>query len=137
MSTTPLVLVHGAWLSSASWENFAGHFAERGFEVSAPEWPRKHGDVGELREESDELAGLGVTEIVDHYDAVIRSLPEPPVLMGHSFGGLFVQLLLEPRPGARGGGAQPGPAQGRPAAALLDPQGGLVGAPPAVAGWCR
>ena len=42
-----LVLVHGAWLSARSWENFAEYFGKRGFDVSAPEWPRKHGDVDE------------------------------------------------------------------------------------------
>ena len=39
----PLMLIHGAWLSARSWENFADYFAKRGFAVSAPEWPRKRG----------------------------------------------------------------------------------------------
>ena len=61
----PLVLIHGAWLSARSWENFAEYFGGRGFAVSAPEWPRKHGDVEELREATEEIKGLGLTEIVD------------------------------------------------------------------------
>ena len=64
----PLMLIHGAWLSARSWESFVDYFDKRGFGVSAPEWPRKHGDVEELREQADELAGLGLTEIVDHYE---------------------------------------------------------------------
>ena len=48
---THVMFVHGAWLSSGSWENFARYFGDRGFEVSAPEWPRKEGDVDRLREE--------------------------------------------------------------------------------------
>ena len=67
----PLMLIHGAWLSARSWERFADYFAKRGFDVSAPEWPRKHGDVEALREESAELAGLGLDEIVDHYEELI------------------------------------------------------------------
>ena len=63
--------------------------------MSAPEWPRKHGDVEELRDGADELAGLGLTEIVDPYAALIGKLDEPPVLIGHSFGGLIVELLLD------------------------------------------
>ena len=39
----PLMLIHGAWLSARSWENFADYFGKRGFAVSAPEWPRKEG----------------------------------------------------------------------------------------------
>src|SRR4051794_27477596 len=92
-SRGPLMLIHGAWLSARSWETFAKYFAGRGYDVSAPEWPRKHGDVEELRESSDEIAGLGITEILDQYEGLIRALDEPPVLVGHSFGGLFVQLL--------------------------------------------
>ncbi len=74
----PLVLIHGAWLSARSWEKFADYFDKRGFAVSAPEWPRKHGDVEELRADGDELAGLGLDEIVDHYEALIRGLDQPP-----------------------------------------------------------
>ena len=69
----PLMLVHGAWLSARSWERFAAYFGERGFAVSTPEWPRKHGDVDELRDQADELAGLGLTEIVEHHEGLIRS----------------------------------------------------------------
>ena len=36
----PLILIHGAWLSARSWENYADYFGKRGFAVSAPEWPR-------------------------------------------------------------------------------------------------
>jgi pimeloyl-ACP methyl ester carboxylesterase len=90
-----MILIHGAWLSARSWENYVSYFTGLGYDVFTPEWPRKDGDVEELREDTSELAGLGVGEIVDHYDALIRALPEPPVLIGHSFGGLFVQLLLD------------------------------------------
>ena len=89
-----MILIHGAWLSARSWENYIAFFSARGYDVSAPEWPRKHGDVEELREDTSELAGLGVAEIVDYYDELIRAMDAPPVLIGHSFGGLFVQLLL-------------------------------------------
>jgi non-heme chloroperoxidase len=87
---TPLMLIHGAWLSARSWANFAEYFGSRGFNVAAPEWPRKEGDVAELRENAGELEGLGLTEIVDHYESAIRALDQPPVLIGHSFGGLIV-----------------------------------------------
>ena len=91
----PLILIHGAWLSARSWENYADYFAKRGFAVSAPEWPRKHGDVEELRETPEGLAGLGVEEIIEHYEQLISGLDQPPVLIGHSYGGLFVELLLD------------------------------------------
>ena len=125
----PLMLIHGAWLSARSWENFADYFGQRGFAVSAPEWPRKHGDVEELRADADELKGLGITEIVDHYDAQIRALEEAPVLVGHSFGGLIVELLLDRGLGRAGVAISPAPPKG----ILVLPFSSLKAAAPALA----
>jgi pimeloyl-ACP methyl ester carboxylesterase len=51
--------------------------------------------VRALQEEPDpRLAYLGIQAIVDHYAEIVSGLSKPPVLIGHSFGGLFVQLLL-------------------------------------------
>ena len=125
----PLLLIHGAWLSARSWENFAEYFGKRGFAVSAPEWPRKHGDVEELRRDAEELAGLGLAEIVDHYDALIGELDEPPVLIGHSFGGLIVELLLDRGLGRAGVALSPAPPKG----ILILPFSSLKAASPALA----
>jgi pimeloyl-ACP methyl ester carboxylesterase len=111
-AATPLMLIHGAWLSARSWENYADYFGRRGFAVSAPEWPRKHGDVEEIRETAEESKGLGVKEIVDHYEGLIGELDEPPVLIGHSYGGLFVELLLDRGLGRAGVAMSPAPPKG-------------------------
>jgi len=108
----PLLLVHGAWLSARSWENYVDYFGSRGFAVSAPEWPRKQGDVEEMRETADDSAGLGVEEIVNHYAALIGELEQPPVLIGHSYGGLFVELLLDRGLGRAGVAMSPAPPKG-------------------------
>ena len=125
----PLMLVHGAWLSARSWENFADYFRDRGFTVSAPEWPRKHGDVEQLRVATEELECLGLTEIVDHYGSQIKSLEEPPVLIGHSFGGLIVELLLDRGLGRAGVAMSPAPPKG----ILVLPFSSLKAAAPALA----
>jgi pimeloyl-ACP methyl ester carboxylesterase len=39
------------------------------------------------------LARKSVGQIADHLDAVIKKLTTPPALIGHSFGGLLVQIL--------------------------------------------
>ena len=108
----PLMLIHGAWLSARSWENYADYFGKRGFAVSAPEWPRKHGDVEELRETAETSAGLGVQEIVDHYARLIGDLDQAPMLIGHSYGGLFVELLLDRGLGRAGVAMSPAPPKG-------------------------
>jgi len=126
---TSLMLIHGAWLSSRSWETFAEYFRNRGFAVSAPEWPRKQGDVEELREAADEIKGLGLAEIVDHYESQIRALDDPPVLIGHSFGGLIVELLLDRWLGRAGVAMSPAPPKG----ILVLPFSSLKAAAPALA----
>ena len=108
----PLMLIHGAWLSARSWENYVDYFAKRGFAVSAPEWPRKQGDVEEIRETAEASAGLGVKEIVDHYEELIGEFDHPPVLIGHSYGGLFVELLLDRGLGRAGVAMSPAPPKG-------------------------
>ncbi len=108
----PLLLIHGAWLSTRSWENYADYFDRKGYAVSAPEWPRKHGDVEQMRETSGDSAGLGVTEIVDHYADLIAELAEPPVIVGHSYGGLVTELLLDRGLGQAGVAMSPAPPKG-------------------------
>jgi pimeloyl-ACP methyl ester carboxylesterase len=125
----PLMLIHGAWLSARSWENFTDYFESRGFKASAPEWPRKEGDVEELRAASEDIKGLGLAEIVDHYQGEIEALDEPPVLIGHSYGGLIVELLLDRGLGRAGVAISPAPPKG----ILVLPFSTLKAAAPALA----
>ncbi len=125
----PIMFIHGAWLSARSWENFSEFFEARGYDVSAPEWPRKEGDVAELPESTDEIKGLGLDEIVDHYEEQIQGLDEAPVLIGHSFGGLIVELLLDRGLGKAGVAMSPAPPKG----ILVLPFSSLKAASPALA----
>ena len=111
-SAPPIVLVHGLWLTPRSWEGWKERFESRGREVHAPAWPRMHGDVEDLRRDPSPLNGLGVQEIVDHYDAFIRGLGRPPVIMGHSFGGLVTEMLLDRGLGVCGVAISPAPVKG-------------------------
>jgi len=89
-----IVFIHGAWLASNSWERFAAFFAARGYTTLTPEWPRKADGVAGQRDHADHLGDLGVAEIVDHYAGIIDALEAPPIIIGHSFGGLITQILL-------------------------------------------
>jgi pimeloyl-ACP methyl ester carboxylesterase len=123
------MFVHGAWLSSQSWETFAGYFRDKGYDVSAPEWLRKEGDIAQLRESTDAIEGLGLTEVVDHYEQQIRALDQEPILIGHSFGGLIVELLLDRGLGRAGVAMSPAPPKG----ILVLPFSSLKAASPALA----
>src|SRR5207237_8872254 len=59
-------------------------------------------DPEETRRDPSGLRGLGIKTVVDHYDKIIRELDRPPIMIGHSFGGLFTQILLDRGLGAAG-----------------------------------
>jgi alpha-beta hydrolase superfamily lysophospholipase len=80
--------------------------------VHAPAWPRIQGEVEDLRRDPSALNGLGVTEVVDHYAGIVRGLDRPPVIMGHSFGGLVTEMLLDRGLGVAGVAISPAPIKG-------------------------
>jgi pimeloyl-ACP methyl ester carboxylesterase len=90
-----ILLIHGAWVTPRSWDPFRGFYEQRGYRVLTPPWPGIEGEVEEIRRDPSPLAGVGIAEIVDRYEQIIGLLDEPPIIMGHSFGGLFAQMLLD------------------------------------------
>jgi alpha-beta hydrolase superfamily lysophospholipase len=102
MGTNNIVLVHGLWLTPLSWEYWAHHFTERGYSVYAPSWPGMERDIRALRRQPDGYANVGIRQIVDRYEKLVLELDSPPILIGHCFGGLVVQELLDRGLGACG-----------------------------------
>ena len=91
-----VVFIHGAWVTPLCWERFLSFFEERGYQTLAPPWPGKEISIEEQRASpSSTLRGLVIKEIVAYYAALITGMLDQPVIAGHSFGVLFVQLLLE------------------------------------------
>ena len=97
-----IVLIHGMWMTPLSWEHWAERYRGQGHEVIAPGWPGLDREPAELRADPSPLHGLSVTDVVDHYDEIIGRLDRPPVIIGHSFGGLISQLLLNRGLGSAG-----------------------------------
>ena len=98
-----VIFIHGAWVTPMCWRYFEPYFADRGFHTLAPAWPLKGRAVeDQLQDPDPRLAQVGIPEIVAHYKDIIRAQVKPPILIGHSFGGLIVQLLLDRGLGAAG-----------------------------------
>jgi pimeloyl-ACP methyl ester carboxylesterase len=95
MDTNNIVLVHGLWLTPLSWEYWAHHYTELGCSVYAPSWPGMERDIRALRRQPETYAEVGVKQIVDRYEKLVLELDSPPILIGHCFGGLVVQELLD------------------------------------------
>ena len=106
------VLVHGLWLTPLSWEKWIDHYKSKGYDVIAPAWPGMEGDIDQVRSNTKPYENLGITEIADHYEQIIRGLDKPPIIMGHSAGGVFTQILLDRGHGAVGVAINSAPTEG-------------------------
>jgi pimeloyl-ACP methyl ester carboxylesterase len=90
---TPIVFVHGLWLLPNSWDRWRTVFEEAGFTTLAPGWPDDPNTVEEANANPEVLAHKSVGQIADHFEDVIGKLSKKPGIIGHSFGGLLVQIL--------------------------------------------
>lgn len=88
-------------MTARSWEKWVERYSNRGYQVIARSWPGMD-DIEALRRDPSIVQDLGIAEIVDHYEALIRALDEPPIIIGHSFGGAFTEILLDRGLGAAG-----------------------------------
>jgi pimeloyl-ACP methyl ester carboxylesterase len=97
MTGRTIVFIHGAWMTAQSWETFRQPFEAAGYMVLTPTWPGLDTAPAEdLRDQPPPGFGsLSVGRIVDHLEDYIEALSDKPIILGHSFGGLFTQLLLD------------------------------------------
>jgi pimeloyl-ACP methyl ester carboxylesterase len=91
---TPVVFIHGMWLHAASWAPWLELFHAAGYEPVAPGWPGEPDTVTEAREHPELVANTSIDDATAHYTKIIDSLDAAPILIGHSFGGLFAEKLL-------------------------------------------
>lgn len=96
-----VVLIHGLFMTALSWEKWVERYTARGYQVIARSWPGME-DSDALRRDPSGVEDLGIEEIVYSYDELIRGLDEAPIIMGHSFGGAFTEILLDRGLGAAG-----------------------------------
>ena len=102
MNVTTIVLIPGLWMAALSWELWVQHYTDKGYRVIAADWPGREGEIEQLLRDPSNFASLGLADVVDHYEQLIRELETPPIIIGHSFGGLVTQILLDRGWGAAG-----------------------------------
>src|SRR6266480_3615515 len=112
MNVTTIVLINGLWVTALSWENWAGHYRDKGYRVIAANWPGMERDIEQLRRDPSSFATLGLSDVVDHYEQIIRELETPPIIIGYGFGGLVTQILLDRGWGAAGVAIATAPVKG-------------------------
>lgn len=106
-----VMFIHDAWLTPDVWERFAGRYAACGYRCTAPPWPLEAGSAG-VAAATGTLATRGMAALVDHFERMILAQAAAPILVGHGFGGLCVQMLLDRGRGAAGIAIAPLPPRG-------------------------
>jgi pimeloyl-ACP methyl ester carboxylesterase len=112
MSKKTIVFIHGLWIHASSWKSWMDFFNQHGYETVNPGWPGDSETVAESRANPQLIANRGVTEVADHYTGIISSLAAPPVVIGHSFGGVIAQIILARGIAAAGIAIDPAPIKG-------------------------
>ena len=102
MTVTTIVLIPGLCMTALCWEHWVKHYSRKGYCVVARSWPGMEGDIEDLRRDPSSFARHQLSDVVDHCEQVIRDLENPPVIIGHGFGGLITQILLDRGWGAAG-----------------------------------
>ncbi len=88
----PILFIHGMFAHGGVFDAWVPYFEEAGFECHAPSLPGRKPEDREL---------LGRLTMADELDALLAyagKLREPPIIIGHSMGGLLGQQLAAKKP---------------------------------------
>lgn len=92
-----VVFITGPFLGNNCWDEWRTYFESKGYKTMAPSWPHKEFPAEELRHRHPDaaIASNRLVGVTEYFSAIINGLPGKPILIGHSIGGLIVQLLLQ------------------------------------------
>jgi pimeloyl-ACP methyl ester carboxylesterase len=107
-----IVLVHGFWVTPLSWEKWVERYEGKGYPVLTPTYPGFEGGVEALHKDPSPIEALTFPAIIEHIGGIIDELERPPIIMGHSAGGVLTQILLDHGYGAAGVAIDSVPAEG-------------------------
>jgi pimeloyl-ACP methyl ester carboxylesterase len=99
-----IVFITGVFIGNNCWDDWIVYFESNGYNCLAPAWPYKDAPAEELRNRHNDagIASNRLADLVDYFATIVDKLPENPIIIGHSLGGLIVQLLLHRGLGSAG-----------------------------------
>lgn len=113
MKSNTIVFIHGLFMNPVSWSPWVNFFGNKSYKCFTPAYPFHDGKPEMLRNSiNPELGKITFEQILQGLSEFIDSLPEKPVLIGHSMGGLAVQKLIGLNKGTAGISIDPAPPQG-------------------------
>lgn len=92
-----ILFITGAFVSNVCWDEWKTYFENQGYQTLAPAWPNKNATAEELRNRQPDalVASMRLSELIEYFAEIVSGLPEKPILIGHSIGGLISQILLQ------------------------------------------
>jgi pimeloyl-ACP methyl ester carboxylesterase len=99
-----IMFITGAFVSHTCWKEWIIFFESKGYKTVAPPWPYKNELPDTLRQThlDSKIALIRLNDLLDYYIEILDKLPEKPILVGHSYGGLLTQLLIKKELGSAG-----------------------------------
>jgi len=91
-----IILIHGNFVNQTSWEKWKDRYEQKGYTVYTPANPGHDGIPSELRKQvHPDLTKTGFIDVVNNIIKLIDTLPEKPLVIGHSMAGMASMKLLE------------------------------------------
>lgn len=114
MATKTILFVHGNFVNYQCWDKWVKRYEAKGYNCIAAAYPLRDKSVQELRKihPDPKLGQLTITQVIDHLVKIINKLDEPPIIIGHSFGGMLTQVLVNKGLGAAAAAIDSVPPQG-------------------------
>ena len=91
-----IVLIHGNFVNNISWAEWKRYYEQKGYKVYSPANPGHDGNPAALRANvHPDLIKTGFIDIVSNIVKLINTLPEKPLIIGHSMAGMATLKLVE------------------------------------------
>ncbi|MDR6845717.1 alpha/beta hydrolase [Flavobacterium granuli] len=91
-----IILIHGNFVNNLSWAKWKTRYEEKGYKVYTPANPGHEGNPIDLRYRvHPDLVETGFIDVVENIVELIKTLPEKPLIIGHSMAGMAAMKLLE------------------------------------------
>ena len=109
-----VLFITGAFVGNNCWDDWRTYFESKGYATAAPAWPHNDSTPEVLRNRQPDagIASNRLAALTDFYTRQAEAFEETPILIGHSIGGLIVQLLLQRGIGSCGVAIHPVAPQG-------------------------
>lgn len=90
-----ILFIHGMFQNGKSWDKWVEYFTEKGYNCIAPSWKLHEGEPHELRQNPPaDLGELRLATLITQFYDIAKAQEEPPIIIGHSVGGLITQILI-------------------------------------------